>query len=501
MNTMKITNSTIKKLLEHYKEISLLYKIKATLDWDMNVNLPPKGAEGRARQTEYLAKKITDLWLHEDFKQTLEKANTEKELNKEEQAIVRNLNKATEYYFRVPPEIIAEKEKVTSVAFMIWKKAREKNDFKLFLPSLKELIRIDQIIAKHIGFKDNPYDALLDQYEPELTATHVQKLFDQIKPQLVELVQKMQEKQTGQTILQELQQHTYPIDKQKHIGDVVMKKMGFDFEGGRVDVSPHPFTTELGRGDIRVTTAFIEKDFRSSYTAYMHETGHALYEQGVNPEYEGTPLEGGVSLGIHEALSRFWENMVGRNSNFLEHMKSTFQGQYLTQLQALTENEFVSVFHVVKPSFIRIEADEVTYTLHIILRFEMENGLINGTIKPEDAAEVWKEKSKEYFGIVPPIDSQGVLQDVHWAYGSFGYFPSYALGNLYGAQLLHQMKKEFDFDKELAKGNLAKVHAFLKDEVHEYGSLYLPADLIKKVTGEELNPKYFIDYLKEKYLP
>lgn len=497
---MKITNPAVKILLEYYKEISLLYKIKATLDWDMNVNLPPKGAEGRARQTEYLAQKITALWLNETFKQTLKKANTEKNLNLEEQAIVRNLHKATKYYFRVPSEIIAEKEKLTSEAFMIWKEAKGKNDFKLFLPSLKELIRIDQIIAKHIGYTENPYDALLDQYEPELTAKHVQELFDQIKPQLVELVQKLQKKQTGKTILQELLRHTYPIDKQKHIGDVVMKKMGFDFEGGRVDVSPHPFTTELGRNDIRVTTAFIEKDFRSSYTAYMHETGHALYEQGVNPEYEGTPLEGGVSLGIHEALSRFWENMVGRNSSFLKHMKPTFQGQYLTQLQALTDDEFVSLFHVVKPSFVRIEADEVTYTLHIILRFEMENGLINGTIKPEDAASVWKEKSKEYFGIVPPTDSQGVLQDVHWAYGSFGYFPSYALGNLYGAQLLMQMKKEFDFDKELAKGNLAKIHAFLKDEVHEYGSLYLPAELIKKVTGEKLNPQYFIDYLKEKYL-
>lgn len=497
---MTITNPTIKALLEHYKEISLLSKIKATLDWDMNVNLPAKAAEDRAKQSEYLAEKITDLWLDESFKKTLEQANKEQNLNTEEQAIVRNLNKATEYYFRVPPEIIAEKEKLTSEAFMIWKEARTNNDFKSFLSPLKELIRIDQIIAKHIGYKDNPYDALLDQYEPGLTADHVQKLFDEIKPQLVELVQKIQNKQKDQTTLHELLQHTYPIDKQKQIGDIAMRKMGFDFDAGRVDVSPHPFTTELGRTDIRITTAFIEKDFRSSYTAYMHETGHALYEQGINPEYDATPLEGGVSLGIHEALSRFWENMVGKNPHFLKHMKPVFQEHYLEQIQALTEDEFVNLFHVVRPSFIRIEADEVTYTLHIILRFEMENGLINGTIKPEDAADVWKEKSKAYFGLVPPTDSQGVLQDVHWAYGSFGYFPSYALGNLYGAQFLAKMKKEFDFDREVGEGNLAKVHAFLKDEIHQYGSLYLPADLVKKVTGEALNPHYVLDYLKEKYL-
>ncbi|HSA84139.1 MAG TPA: carboxypeptidase M32 [Patescibacteria group bacterium] len=496
---MKITNSTIKKLLDHYKEISLLYKIKATLDWDMNVNLPSKAATERAKQTEYLAQKITDLWIDNEFKQTLEKAQKEKNLTLEEQAILRNLIQGTKYYFRVPPEIIAEKEKLTSEAFMIWKEAKEKNDFKSFLPSLKELIRIDQIIAKHIGYKDNPYDALLDQYEPGLTADHVQKLFDKIKPQLVALVQRIQKKQPSQEIIQELLQQIYPIQQQKKIGEIAIKKMGFDFEAGRVDVSPHPFTTELNRNDIRFTTAFIEKDFRSSYTAYMHEAGHALYEQGINPEYDGTPLEGGVSLGIHEALSRFWENMIGKNPNFLKHMKPFFQENYLQQIQALNEDEFINLFYVVKPSFIRIESDEVTYTLHIILRFEMENGLINGTIKPEDAATVWKEKSKEYFGIVPPTDTQGVLQDVHWAYGSFGYFPSYALGNLYGAQFLATMKKEFDVEKELTEGSLAKIHAFLKDEIHEYGSLYLPAELIKKVTGEPLNPHYFLDYLTEKY--
>lgn len=497
---MKITDSTIKQLLEHYKEISLLGKIKAILDWDLNVNLPPKASADRARQSEYLAKKITNLWLDNNFRKTLEKANTIKTLSAEEKAIVRNLNHGGKYYFNVPPEIIAEQEKLTSEAFLIWKEAREKNRFDLFLPSLKELIEITQVIAKHIGFKNNIYDALLDLYEPGLTAAYIKEIFDKVKPGLVNLVKKIQKSKSYKDTPDIVKgKTTYPIADQKQIGEFAMRQMGFDFQAGRVDVSPHPFTTELGRSDVRVTTAFLENDFRSSYTAYMHETGHAIYEQGINPEYDGTPLEGGVSLGIHEALSRFWENMVGKNPHFLRFMTPKFQEQYAEQIHAINEEDIVSMFHIVKPSFIRIEADEVTYTLHIILRFEMEYGLMNGLIKPEDAAKVWKEKFQEYFGITPKTDSEGVLQDVHWCYGAFGYFPAYAFGNFYGAQFLTAMKKTFEFDEELVQGKLEKVHAFLKDEIHQYGSLYLPSELVKKVTGEPLNPQYFLDYLTKKY--
>jgi carboxypeptidase Taq len=418
----------------------------------------------------------------------------------EEKAIVRNLNIGGKFYFQVPPEIIAKKEKLTSEAFLLWRDAREKNNFEIFLPSLKQLIAIDQIIAKHVGYKDNVYDALLDMYEPELTSKFVKQVFDKVKPELVKLVKKIQSSKKYKTDFDAISgKHLYAVNDQKSIGDFAMKKMGFDFQAGRVDVSAHPFTTQLDRYDIRLTAAFLEKDFRSSYTAYMHETGHALYEQGVDPEYSETPLEGGVSLGIHEALSRFWENMVGRNPKFITFMTQTFQEQYPKQLKSVSADELIHMFHIVKPSFIRIEADEVTYTLHIILRFEMEYGLINGTIKPEDAAKIWKEKFQESFGITPPTDSQGVLQDVHWSYGAFGYFPSYALGNFYGAQFLAKMKKQFSFDEELSQGKLEKVHAFLKDEIHQYGSLYLPADLVKKVTGESLDPTYFIEYLNQKY--
>ncbi len=497
---MKITNPTIKKLNRLYKEISLLGKIKSVLDWDLNVNLPPKASSGRAEQSAYLTEKMTKLWLATEFRTTLEKAQNEKDLSLEEKAIVRNLTNASKFYYRVPEEIIIEKEKVTSEAFMIWREAREKNDFASFLPSLKEIIRLNQIVAQHVGYKKNPYDALLDQFEPELTADFTEKVFNQIKPELVTLSKQIQKAKKYTSSHDAIDgSKTYPIVEQQKIGQFLMKRMQYDLLAGRIDVSPHPFTTSLDRYDVRVTTAYKEHDFRDSFTSTMHEVGHALYEQGINPEYAETPLEGGVSYGIHEAMSRFWENMVGKNPQFLRFVTPLLQGTYPKELGNYDEEDVIQMFTIVKPSNIRIEADEVTYSLHIILRFEMENALMNGKIKPEDAAEAWRAKAISLFGVTPETDSQGVLQDVHWTYGAFGYFPAYALGNLYGAQFLDTMKKTVKFEEDVSRGELRNILGWLNENIHTHGSLYYPKELTKKVTGKDLDPKYFIEYLKEKY--
>ncbi|HVZ58481.1 MAG TPA: carboxypeptidase M32 [Patescibacteria group bacterium] len=497
---MHPSNSTIRDLLTHYREIALLAKVKALIDWDMNVNLPPKAAEGRARQTAHLSELITRLWLDAKFRKNLEKASELKDLSFEEKAIVRNLTIGGKYYFSVPKELIVEKDKVSGEAFMAWKEAKEKNDFSIFLPFFKELLRLDQVIAGHLRYKDHVYDALLDMFEPELTVKKAKTAFAAIKPELVQLVAHIkQAKEYTSTSNLVDGSVIYPKAQQDLLNRALMEKMGFDFQAGRIDVSPHPFTTTLDHFDIRVTTMHDERDFRTSYTATMHETGHALYEQGGSVDYVDTPLEGGVSYGIHEALSRFWENMVGRSPAFLSHMTPVFKEFYPEQLSSLTIKEAARLVNLVKPSLIRIEADEVTYSLHIILRFEIEQELFEGKIQPEDAPEVWRAKSQEYFGIVPEKDSEGVLQDVHWSYGAFGYFPSYALGNLYGAQLLHSLKKEIKFDTELEKGNLLPIKGWLDENVHRFGSLYMPDELIKKATGEKLNPQYFIDYLKDKY--
>lgn len=497
---MQIANSSIKKLLEHYKKISLLSKIKATMDWDLNVNMPPKGSSGRAEQSAYLEELMTDLWVQKDFLGTLEKANAEKNLSEEEKATVRNLNRAIKFYTKIPKKLIIENTKVTSEAFIHWREAREKNTFKTFLPHLKKIIAIQQQMAQHLGYTENAYDALLDLYEPNLTVSFTKRTFDALKDELVVLVKQIQKSKTYTTtspLIGEVMR--YPKPEQERLLQFIMQKMNFDREAGRLDVSPHPFTTTLGGHDIRLTTNYKEHDFRDSYTSTMHETGHALYEQGINPSYANTPLEGGVSYGIHESLSRFWENMVGKNPAYLRFMTPIFQSSYPAQLGKVKEQEFIRLFNMVKPSFIRIEADEITYSLHIILRFEMENALLNEKITVEDAPDAWREKSKKYFGIAPEKDSDGILQDVHWTYGSFGYFPSYALGNLYGAQFLHTMKKSVDFEKELENGNLPPVKDWLDTHIHTHGSLYFPDELVKKVTGEALNPSYFVQYLKEKY--
>lgn len=498
---MKVTNTSIKSLLFHYKKIALLSRVKATLDWDLNVNMPPKASTGRAEQSAYMEEILTDLWLDKDFLSNLKKAEKEssESMDNKDKAIIRNLLRATKFYTKVPKELIIENAKVTSAAFVDWREARETNTYKKFLPHLRKIISIDQKIAKHLGYKENPYDALLDLYEPELTSSFTKKTFDALKEELVMLLKQIKKNKSYKNSSQLIgvDRH-YPVQDQERLLKFIMPHMGFDLQAGRFDVSPHPFTTNLDRYDIRLTTKYKEHDFRDSYTSTMHETGHALYEQGVNSDYTDTPLEGGVSLGIHESLSRFWENMVGKNPAFLHYMTPIFQSNY-TQLGNVAEKEFIQLFNLVKPSFIRIEADEVTYSLHIILRFEMENDLINGKITAEEAPDVWREKSKKYFGIVPEKDSDGILQDVHWTYGNFGYFPSYALGNLYGAQFLNQMKKTVKFDEELQKGNLLPVKDWLDKNVHTHGSMYLPRDLTKKVTGEDLNPKYFVQYLKEKY--
>lgn len=509
---MQTKHPLIQKLLDHYKKISLLGKVAATLDWDLNVNLPPKAAKGRAEQAAYLSEEGVKLWKDTGFLKTVEQAQKEIDSGQvhdtrmgarmavEEKAVIRNIEHGLLFYTKVPEKLIIQKTRLTSEGFLAWRQAREKSDFSIFQPFLEKIVDIDRQTTEYLGYKDNPYDSLLDLYNQGLTASFVTSVFDPLKSALKELLLAIQKSPMYSSTSSLVSGNTeYSLETQKNMVLEVMKRMGFDFDSGRMDVSPHPFTTTLDRYDIRITNTYNLHDFRESFTAGMHETGHALYEQGINPDYSETPLEGGICLGIHEALSRFWENMVGKNPAFLEYMLPTFQDKYEQQLSDTKNEELIRLFNLVTPSFIRIEADEVTYSLHIILRFEMENELINNKLSVKDAPEVWREKSKAVFGIAPEKDSEGILQDVHWAYGNFGYFPSYALGNLYGAQFLHTIKQDIPFEKHLSQGELLPIKDWLDKHVHTYGSLYYPNELVEKVTGESLNPKYFIEYLKDKY--
>lgn len=496
-----VTDPTVKKLLAKYHSISLLGKIAAVLDWDLNVNLPPKASEGRSRQSALMAELITDKWIEPGFQSLLEKALEKKSsLNPLEKALVRNLEREAKYYFKVPKEIIIEMAKTTSQAFMVWQEAKKRNQFNDFLPYLKKIIQLNRLVAEHLGFAKNPYDALLDLYEPELTAAFCQEIFQKLQPKLTSLVKKFKPNPALEKIENLVKgQLIYPRQDQEQIAHYLIKKMDYALEAGRMDVSSHPFTTELGRFDVRITTRYNERDFRESLTSAVHETGHALYEQGINPDYEGTPLGGGVSLGIHESQSRFWENQVGRSVGFLNFFTPIFQAFYQDQMAKVGSETLIKLFNQIKPGLIRVDADEVTYNLHIILRFELENALINNKLQAEDLPEAWRAKMKKYLGVVPQTDREGCLQDVHWSYGSFGYFPTYTLGNLYAAQFSVKMKREINFDELVSKGELGTILSWLRENIHQYGSLYWPKELVEKVTGEPLNPHYFLDYLEDKY--
>lgn len=497
---MKVRNRNIKKILEHYKEIAVLNQINATLGYDLNVSLPAKGSEGRAIQSAYVSKLLTEKWNSVEFRKMVEETD-EKGLGLEELSILRNLRHLGHYYWNVPKEVVIELSLETSKAFTVWAKAKKDNNFKDFLPNLEKVLGLTKIIAEHLGYKENPCDALLDLYEPGLTAKDFSGIVKVLQPELTKTLKAIQKSKKYQEDSELIGENKYyPIDDQRQVGMFAARKLGYDFEAGRLDISPHPFTETLGRYDVRITTRYKTSDFRESLMGTIHETGHALYEQGVNEEYENTPLDGGVSLGIHESQSRFWENQVGRSYEFIEYITPVLHAFFNDQLGKSDTDTLFRLFNQVKPSFIRTEADEVTYNLHIALRFEIENALINEKIKAKDLPEVWREKMKKYLGVVPETDREGVLQDVHWSYGSLGYFPTYCLGNLYAAQITEKMVREIGDIRVLAgRGEFGTILSWLRTNIHQYGSLYWPKELIMKVTGKPLDPKYFLKYIKEKY--
>lgn len=494
---MQIKNKSVKKLLNHYREISLLGKIDGLLSWDLNVNLPEKAGEVRAEQASYITRLISGKWLDKNFRNILEKGSPSR-LTVEEKAILRNLTHTAKFYHRVPQGVIVEFSETTSKAFLAWREAREKSRFEIFEPHLQKIVRLNQLIANHIGFKDNPYDALLDLYEPSFTVKEGREIFKILVKDIRDLLGKI--RLSSRYLSKDKRTIEFPISSQEAIANFVLNKMGYDFKAGRMDVSAHPFTTELGSGDVRITNRYSPHNYIESIMVAMHEGGHALYEQGISEEFDSTPLEGGVSLGIHESQSRFWENQIGRSREFCEYLEPVLKAFYRNRLENDNNESLYRAFNKVKPGFIRVEADEVTYNLHIALRFELEEALISGKIKARDLPAIWQDRMKKYLGISPRNDSDGVLQDVHWSHGSFGYFPTYTLGNLYAAQFYHFMSKELDVKNLVRQGSLGTILSWQRENIHKHGGLYWPKELIKKVTGEPLSANYFSDYLSKKYL-
>ncbi len=495
----------VAQLREIDHEICLLNHTGALLNWDQETSMPRKGAEERARQLELLEGLVHDRLTASRTAELLEEAGSteenplgREEYSAEERAFLRAFRREYVRAAKLPKRLVTDFAREVSTAHHVWADARENNDFDSFAPNLERLLQLNKEKAEAIGYEEHPYDALLDEFEPWMTTETVRSVFADLREKLVPLAERIAGEQRSDN--DAFLRQSFPVEQQERFGRTVLESMGYDFERGRLDVSTHPFTTAVGGDDVRITTRYNPDYFQTSIFGTIHEAGHALYEMGIDPRYKETILGGGTSLGIHESQSRMWENMIGRSTSFWRYFYPQLRSYFPQQLDEVPPSDFIKAINRVQPSLIRIEADEVTYSLHIILRFELEQALISGDLAVRDLPAAWNDGMERLLGIRPDSDKNGVLQDIHWAMGAIGYFPTYALGNLYGAQFYRAMERQIgDVDGYIARGELSVLRGWLRNHIHQHGASKTAGELLRDVTGEELNPGYFTDYLEEKF--
>jgi carboxypeptidase Taq len=504
-------NSNVKKeydqLLSKAKEVAVLQSTTAIVNWDMETKMPPKALNLRSQQIAQLEvighKMLTDPALGKTI-ESIEKSSGYYELDKVQKRNVYLVKKAYDENTKLPEELVFETAKQQTITVGVWKKAKAAKDYTLFKPVLKKMIELRMKAAEILmdvkGTK-TPYDALLDIFESKMTAEKTTKVFDTMRVGLISVMKKVEK--SGIKPDTSILSRPVPVEVQKRISDAAMEFIGYDTKspnaGGRLDETEHPFTTGY-YDDVRITTHYHEDRWPSSLYSVLHEGGHAMYEQGLPHDWMYKPIGSSASFGIHESQSRFVENMVGHSPEFLSYMLPKLKKIVGKPLRGVKLADFLKAVNVVEPSKIRIEADEVTYGLHIIIRFEMERDIFSGRLKVDELPQAWNEKYDKYLGVEIENDSEGVMQDTHWASGYYGYFPSYALGNIYGGMFLKKLKRDQPaWRKELKKGNFTPVKSWMIENVHNKGNLYDPADLVKEVTGESLTVKPFIAYLEKKY--
>ena len=489
-------------LLQRSKEIALIGSTSAVLGWDQEVNMPPKGAEWRAEQSAYLSglahRKSTDPKIN-DLLLAIEKSDLVSDPLGDVAVNVREWRHQYDRATKLPTEFVEIFSRTASLAQHVWAEARAKSDFSLYAPKLGELIELTKQKADYFGYDDKPYDALLDEFEPGEKTENVKQLFAGLREELVPFLQAIVNapRQPDASIVED---RHYPVDRQRILGEMASAAYGLDYASARLDVSTHPFSTNFGPGDQRITTRFDSRNFGDSFFSVLHETGHALYEQNLPDEFFGLPRGDAVSLGIHESQSRTWENLVGRSRAFWQHFYPITRQLFPQTLADVSMEDFHFAVNAVKPGYIRVEADEVTYNLHIMLRFEIEQAIINEGLPVEEIPAAWNALFKEYLGLDVPDDSLGVLQDIHWSFGAIGYFPTYALGNLYGAQFFAQARKEIpDLDAHFAAGDFEPLLNWLREHIYQHGQRYRAHDLVQVITGEPLSYKPLMSYLRNKY--
>jgi carboxypeptidase Taq len=495
---MATDSDAYRKLLKRARELAVLATSAETLNWDLETGMPSKGLPFRAEQLTHLGgqrhrlftAKVVGDWIAACEQQGFEPGTPES-------ANVREWRRLYDRATKLPVSLVEKLERTRAHARAAWKEARQRSEFKIFRPHLEKLVELNRRRADCWGFEASPYDALLAEYEPGARTAEVRALFAELRPAIGTILQSALERSAN--VPKDLLRGTYPIAAQQALNREVAQAIGFDFEAGRIDTTTHPFCTTLGPGDCRLTTRYNEQDFTQSLYGILHEAGHGLYEQGLPAEHFGTPLGTAVSLGVHESQSRLWENHIGRDPAFWEHWYPV-ACRHFSDLKLFSPAQLAAAVNRVSPSFIRVEADQVTYDLHIILRFEIEVRLIEGQLAVKDLPGFWNDEFEKMMGLKVTKDSDGCLQDIHWSLGDMGYFPTYTLGNLNAAQLMHRAKQDQPgLPSQIERGEYGALLSWLREKVHRHGQRWLPQDLIHQATGEKTRSAYHLDYLRRKF--
>lgn len=491
----------LNELKNRLAEISDLTSAASVLGWDQQTYMPPGGAAGRAQQLATLSHIAHEKFIDDKIGYLLEGLHDYAQslpYDSDDASLIRVTKRDYDKARKVPPALISEITQASARAFEAWRKAKAESRFATFSPYLQRNLDLKKRYAECLGYTDRIYDPLLDQYEPGMKTSQVEGIFADLKKEIVPLVHSIGPKSS--TVDDSFLHQPFDEQKQWDAGIEVAGLFGYAFERGRQDRSPHPFTTTFSLDDVRITTRLIPDYFSAGFFATMHETGHALYEQGIRHELGRTPLGEGASLGVHESQSRMWENLVGRSLPFWKFFMPRLRTLFPQQLGNKDAEQMYLAVNRVQPSYIRVEADEVTYNLHIMVRFELENALLEGRVAIGELPDAWNAKMQEYLGIIPPDDARGVLQDVHWSYGSFGYFPTYSLGNFFAAQVFGQIKKDIpDLNTHMEEGKFHYLLDWLHVNLHTHGRKFTLNELAKKITGESLQIHSFTAYLKNKF--
>jgi len=496
---LKIENEVVKELTDKCKVLWAINHAVSLLSWDTETYMPREGVEERSIAVSELMALAHRILVSDELSKLVEKASSIEGLNDFERGIVRVVEREVRIAKAIPEELVRELAKVSEKARVVWREAKQKDKFELFKPYLERIVDLTRQKADYLGYDENPYDALLDLYEEGLKTRDVKEVFDYIGPEIKGILNRVLA-EGYYPRKHDLENVKYDLNAMERVNKRLLEIFDFPKSRARLDVSAHPFTINMGISDVRITTRYEGYDFKRSLLSVIHEFGHALYELQIDESLKATPVAHGVSYGIHESQSRFWENIIGRSREFVEAFYPEMSKE-LEFLKSYSSEDVYRYFNTVRPSLIRTEADEVTYNLHILLRFNIEIQLINREIKVSDAPEIWNEMMNKYLGIRPKTYRDGILQDIHWSLGDIGYFPTYTLGTIIAAQIKYHIVKEIrDFKEKIMNLDFKEIKEYLREKIHKWGSIYQPKELLQRSFGETIEPEYFIKYLKEKYL-